>query len=204
MVKSPCFRHIHKLSFLWNFGYLAFFRTTPYFAIAPISPLSNAIQLILTLKVSKIKKYTTLAYYMTLLNAYFRLLDWLLSYATQRTKKLTDLHKSHTCSFQNLQCLMSSATAIHISGSLQVVCAWMWVDHISLILGPIYTYRTFKDMVNDEQSHKVAVGASIKSRLKLAPLAAVTFLVTSHFFKLDVRNWICHQAKTVLLKFVYF
>ncbi len=44
-------RYVHKLSFLWCFGYLLFFRLTHYFSIPRPVAHANAVQLLLTLKV---------------------------------------------------------------------------------------------------------------------------------------------------------
>ena len=45
------FRHVHMYSFIWCFSYLAFFRTCHWFGFDQPSPQSNAVQLLLTLKV---------------------------------------------------------------------------------------------------------------------------------------------------------
>jgi len=42
------------VSFIWCFGYLAFFRTAAYFGLPQVLPHSNAVQLFLTLRVSVI------------------------------------------------------------------------------------------------------------------------------------------------------
>ena len=47
-------RKCHILSFIWCFGYLVFFRTTHYFGLPMVPPHSNAVQLLLTLKVSNV------------------------------------------------------------------------------------------------------------------------------------------------------
>ncbi|XP_056014060.1 lysophospholipid acyltransferase 7-like isoform X2 [Ostrea edulis] len=44
-------RKCHFCTFVWCFGYLAFFRTCHYFGIPKVSPLSNAVQLFVTLRV---------------------------------------------------------------------------------------------------------------------------------------------------------
>lgn len=46
------FRICHVISFVWCFAYLGFFRTAEYFGLSPISPLDNALQLFVTLRVS--------------------------------------------------------------------------------------------------------------------------------------------------------
>ena len=45
-------KHVHKLSFIWCFGYLLFFRLTYLFGLPKPVAYANAIQLILTLKVT--------------------------------------------------------------------------------------------------------------------------------------------------------
>lgn len=46
------FRRCHILSFIFNFGYLIFFRMTTYFGIPYPPAHTNLIQMMLTLKVS--------------------------------------------------------------------------------------------------------------------------------------------------------
>ncbi|KAK6170109.1 hypothetical protein SNE40_018584 [Patella caerulea] len=50
LVKSISPRHIHKVGFIWAFGYLAFFRTVHHLGIPAPPPLSNAVQLFITLR----------------------------------------------------------------------------------------------------------------------------------------------------------
>ena len=45
------FRYVHIVTFVWCFSYLLFFRTTNLFSIRLPVAHSNAIQLMLTLKV---------------------------------------------------------------------------------------------------------------------------------------------------------
>ena len=47
-------RNVHKLSFIWCFGYLLFFRLTHLFSLPTPVAYANAIQLVLTLKVISI------------------------------------------------------------------------------------------------------------------------------------------------------
>jgi lysophospholipid acyltransferase 7 len=44
-------RYVHVVTFVWCFTYLLFFRTTNWFSIQSPAAHSNAIQLMLTLKV---------------------------------------------------------------------------------------------------------------------------------------------------------
>lgn len=46
-------RYVHYFSFVWCMGYLLFFRMTTYFGLDKPGQFANAVQLILTLKVSK-------------------------------------------------------------------------------------------------------------------------------------------------------
>jgi len=47
----PCFRWCHVVSFVWCFGYIAFFRTAHMFGLPEVLPHVNAVQLFLTLRV---------------------------------------------------------------------------------------------------------------------------------------------------------
>ena len=44
------FRFVHIISFSWCFGYLFFFRTCHWYGLPQASPHSNAVQLLLTLR----------------------------------------------------------------------------------------------------------------------------------------------------------
>jgi len=46
-----CCRWCHVVSFVWSFGYIAFFRTAHMFGLPEVLPHANAVQLFLTLRV---------------------------------------------------------------------------------------------------------------------------------------------------------
>jgi len=46
-----CYRWCHLISFVWCFGYIAFFRTAHMFGLPEVVPHANAVQLFVTLRV---------------------------------------------------------------------------------------------------------------------------------------------------------
>jgi len=48
---SYWYRWCHLVSFIWCFGYIAFFRTAHLFGLPEVLPHANAVQLFLTLRV---------------------------------------------------------------------------------------------------------------------------------------------------------
>jgi len=51
-----CCRWCHLASFVWCFGYIAFFRTAHMFGLPEVSPHANAVQLFLTLRVTYMRQ----------------------------------------------------------------------------------------------------------------------------------------------------
>ncbi|ESO84216.1 hypothetical protein LOTGIDRAFT_155546 [Lottia gigantea] len=50
LLKFVSCRYVHLVSYVWAFGYLALFRTIHYFGLPTAPPLSNAVQLFITLR----------------------------------------------------------------------------------------------------------------------------------------------------------
>ncbi|XP_061167600.1 lysophospholipid acyltransferase 7-like [Saccostrea echinata] len=147
-------RKCHMYAFIWCFGYLAFFRTCHHFGIPQVSPLSNAIQLFVTLR---------------LIGLAFEIHD---SCMDEWNKDVTsDEDRAH---WRRYKCISPSA----IDMFQYTFC------YIGQFTGPYYKYRTYLDMVNTSNVANIPSIQPVLHRMKDLPLIAITYLVFSNFFSI--------------------
>ncbi|CAF4246661.1 unnamed protein product, partial [Rotaria socialis] len=122
-------RYVHIATFVWCFSYLLYFRTTDLFSIRLPVAHSNAIQLMLTLKLVGI--------------AY----EWHDSYT--RLKTIRAQHKTDESEKLHLQDMYLSVKPSTIRVFQYAYC------YIGLLTGPYYRYRTYHDWL--EMKHGVHI-----------------------------------------------
>ncbi|CAL8071525.1 unnamed protein product [Calicophoron daubneyi] len=156
-------RFFHYLAFFWCFGYLAFFRTCHWFGLVKPPPLSNAMQLLITLR---------------LMGLSFELHDsWVIE---QRLKKEAKNGKNQPADSD----LVLLKKYKHITASHLGVLCYTYC-YIGLFTGPYYKYRTFEDFINWPTRAPPGSSDQLIQQLQEAPLYGVSYLIISHFYSVD-------------------
>jgi len=155
----------HAFSFAFSFSYLAFFRCTDIFGI-PLPPShTNAIQMILTLKL------VGLAFEV---HDTFQLKKHL--YGVQ-TDKLQD----EKTDFADLELKIKFQ---------QVQPTFLDIFHyafcyIGVLTGPYYKYKTYHDMLHSKTGLRMSFLPHVIRRMKWFPMFAILFVLSSYFFPLS-------------------
>ncbi|XP_068097321.1 lysophospholipid acyltransferase 7 [Hyperolius riggenbachi] len=146
-------RSCHFLVLGWTFTYLLFFRTVTYFDLPNPTPFTNAVQLLLTLK--------------------------LVSLANE-VQEYCRAKKQEVASF-------SSHSAIGVIPKIPSLLEFFLYSYcyIGLMTGPFYRYKTYHDWLHQICSPDIPSWKPMITRLKLAPVYGVLFLITSHYFPLE-------------------
>lgn len=150
-------RSCHFLVLGWTFSYLLFFRTVTYFEIPVPTPFTNAVQLLLTLK--------------------------LVSLANE-VQEFCQHKKQDVTSF-------SKPSAINVIPKIPSLLEMFLYSYcyIGLMTGPFYRYRTYNDWLHQIDSTSIPSWKPLVTRLKVAPIYGVMFLIVSSYFPLDyVKN----------------
>ncbi|VDI11645.1 lysophospholipid acyltransferase 7 [Mytilus galloprovincialis] len=148
-------RKCQVFGYIWCFGYLVFFRTCHHFGLPKPSPVSNALQLFLTLKLVALG---------------FEIHD------THELSKKGDTQEEEESTLQR------KYRSIYPS-SLDIL--QYSYCYIGLFTGPYYKYRTYEDFIQNRNSPNIPVKEFVIERLKYIPVIAVTFLGMSHFFSIQ-------------------
>ncbi|CAF3740763.1 unnamed protein product [Adineta steineri] len=153
ILASVTARYVHIATFIWCFSYLLFFRTMDFFSMRlPVSH-SNAIQLMLTLK---------------LVGIAFERHD---SYIRLKTiRKQTHADESEKLQLQDKYLSVKVST---ISVFQYAYC------YIGLLTGPYYRYRTYHDWL--EMKHGVHINglAFMRKRVIFGSIYILTYLLLS-------------------------
>nr|CAB3263671.1 lysophospholipid acyltransferase 7 [Phallusia mammillata] len=146
------------ISFAWCFLFLLFFRCATFFNLPKPSPLANAVQLLLTLK---------------LVSVAIEIRDYRVKKAT--SKKSDDNEVQSKFQLE----LMSEPTMF------EIMC--FSYCYAGLFTGPMFKYRTYHDflLMSPAEMKKVPWRSEIMSRLKQVALFAPLYLATAFFFTID-------------------
>lgn len=163
-------RQCHMVSFFWCFSYLFFFRLSPSFGLPSPPPHTNAIMLILTLK---------------LVGLAFEVHDE----AVEKETKIRDDTKEAMSRVENddKEVIEKSESVVPHLGDQIHYC----LNHVGLIAGPYYRYSTWRSMYLDPWNPAVngkpgVCEAAALARIRLVPLYVVVFLVSGYLFPLSV------------------
>ncbi|XP_063223459.1 lysophospholipid acyltransferase 7 isoform X1 [Bacillus rossius redtenbacheri] len=152
MDKTTC----AKYSFAFQFGYLAFFRTTEYFGIPYPPAHTNLVQMVLTLK---------------LVGLAFEVQDTAVAKAKARDKS----EDSDT----NIQ-----EVAASVSPGFMDIFHYAFT-HVGVLTGPFYTYRTYNDWLHTPFSDHAPCFEETLRKLKWLPLFLSLFLTATYFYPLQ-------------------
>ncbi|CAH1795332.1 unnamed protein product, partial [Owenia fusiformis] len=156
-------KYCHIATFVWCFGYLVFFRTTHYCGLPKVNGPSNAVQLLLTLK---------------MIGLAFEVHDTIIQRKTIEGKTKNEEEEKKL----QLQLEFQGVNPSFIDMICYSYC------FIGLLTGPYYRYRTYHDMLHQKNPEKVPSFEPLMKRLKFAPLYGLLFLVTSAYFSLEYMN----------------
>ena len=72
------------------------------------------------------------------------------------------------------------------------------VENLIFIVGPFYKYRTHEDFIQNSNSPNIPTKDFVIDRLKYVPVIAITFLVMTQFFSIQV------SIHVIIIFFYYF
>lgn len=145
-------------SFAWNFGYLLLFRTIHWFGLPAPSPVTNAAQLFLTLK---------------MVGLAFEIQD---SYNRKQGVQSVSGDEKMDVDLKIKYCSIKVSPLEVISYAL---C------YIGLLTGPYYKYRTYQDWLESTNSPNIDKSTPLINRAKQLPIIAACFLFFSYFFNIQ-------------------
>ncbi|CAF2993644.1 unnamed protein product [Rotaria sp. Silwood2] len=153
-------RYVHIATFIWCFSYLLFFRTTNLFSIQLPVAHSNAIQLMLTLK---------------LVSVAFEWHDSYLRLKTIRTQ--TNADESEKLHLQDMY--------LSVKPSTLRIFQYAYC-YIGLLTGPYYRYRTYHDWL--EMKHGVHIHGLtfMRKRVIFGSIYILTYLLLSTMVSFNV------------------
>ncbi|GFN96840.1 lysophospholipid acyltransferase 7 [Plakobranchus ocellatus] len=145
-------------SFAWNFGYLVVFRTIHWFGLPAPSPVTNAAQLFLTLK---------------MVGLAFEIQD-----SFNRSQAV------QSCSGDEKSDAELKIKYCNIRVSVFEVVNYAFC-YIGLLTGPYYKYRTYQDWLESTNSPNIDNFSPLIYRAKQLPVIAICFLFFSYFFNIQ-------------------
>ena len=148
-------RRCHIWSFIWCFSYLLFFRMTEYVGLPKVPAVSNAVQLLLTLK---------------MVGLAFEVSDSI------------SLLKQQKDSPDNME-LKLRLQYEAVNPTFLDVMTYTYC-YIGLLTGPYFKFRTYYDMVHMDAT-QVNSTPKLLERLKLGLMCTVVFLLTAKFYWID-------------------
>ncbi|CAG5124357.1 unnamed protein product [Candidula unifasciata] len=150
-------RYLPGASFIWNFGYLAVFRTVHWFGIPAPSPVTNAAQLFLALR---------------MVGLAFEIQDsYLRKVASSDKDSLGSKDVDLKIKYCNIN--VNSLAVVHYA-----FC------YIGLLTGPYYKYRTYEDWLKLSDKVNLNRLQPLIKRGKELPFIAVSYLFFSYFFNI--------------------
>ncbi|XP_041362326.1 lysophospholipid acyltransferase 7-like [Gigantopelta aegis] len=155
ILKLTSFRWCHVVMFVWCFGYLAFFRTVHWFGLPMPNPLSNAVQLLLTLRMVG------------------------LAFEIHDSRKM---EQDHDNSEKTDRVLIQKYVHIKPSDSDIVCYAYCY---IGILTGPYYKYRTYYDWLDNSATDQIATWRPFLSKVKPVPVVIFCFYFVTRFFSIQ-------------------
>nr|CAD7567533.1 unnamed protein product [Timema californicum] len=152
MTSASC----HLYSFIFQFIYLAFFRTTSYFGIPDAPSHTNLVQMILTLK---------------LVGLAFEVHDTAAASA-RKVDGGSDMEST------------SKDEAISINPGFLDIFHYSFA-YIGVLTGPYYSYRTYHDWLHAPFSDYAPCYEETLRKFKLVPLYAAVFLLVSYIYPIQ-------------------
>ncbi|PAA48406.1 hypothetical protein BOX15_Mlig004510g2, partial [Macrostomum lignano] len=154
---------VHALCAAWCFGYLAFFRTCHLLGFTKPSPHSNAVQLLMTLR---------------MVGVAFEIVD------TRRLeRRLRDSTDDGERRSLELQLRYTG-----VSPKFWQIMLYAYA-YPGVLTGPYYRFSIYRDLVDRLQAPGAppppAVGAALWKRLAYAPLYGVAYLILSQWYFID-------------------
>ncbi|XP_067951628.1 lysophospholipid acyltransferase 7-like isoform X2 [Watersipora subatra] len=167
---------MHALSFLWCFSYLAFFRTCHWFGLEEPSAPSNAVQLLLTLKLVGVAGEVV---------------------ETENLKAAID---STECTDINTR-LKLKYKGIDYSCYRLVTYSFCYIGAFT---GPYFTCRTFQDMVHNNDATKLPLWSDLKRRLQPLPVCGALFFFLTWLVSIETaREERFYEETSVFYRYGY-
>ncbi|KAK7501472.1 hypothetical protein BaRGS_00007276 [Batillaria attramentaria] len=164
ILSSPQLRHskqFHVASFIWNFGYLVVFRTVHLLGIPAPSPITNAAQLFLTLRMIGL---ACDVYDSCMLK--------------ESVKPAGEQVQDEELEKKQLQ-LKYTFTDPSIK---EIVC--FSFCYLGTLTGPFFKFHVYRDWLRQTNFDSIPLQQPLIAKTKHLPAIAATFLVTSYFFSI--------------------
>ncbi|XP_078692161.1 membrane-bound acylglycerophosphatidylinositol O-acyltransferase mboat7-like [Branchiostoma floridae x Branchiostoma belcheri] len=159
ILKTAGPRTCHLLTFVWCFGYLAFFRTCHLFHLPYPAAVANAVQLVLTLKLSSVA---------------FDIRD---SYVAEKSRKDGNDNSPNNRTATDKP---TAPEVLNVPSLTDLLC--YSYCYIGVYTGPFYKYRTYHDFIHQEEPSSIPLLQPLLDRAKWAPLTGGVFLLASRYF----------------------
>jgi len=180
-------RNCHKYSFVWCFAYLTFFRLSEWFGLPPPPSHTNAIILILTLK---------------LVGLAFEVHD-------TAVRKDSELDSSANCN--ELDSKYQQQKFGDVEPTFCSIIHYT-MGHIGLITGPYYKYSVWAGLYSDKWNPGVGhdgLGWGVCEqaalrRAKYVPYYVIAFLVSGYLFPLSIVQTVEWQESTGILWKIFY
>ncbi|XP_070579292.1 lysophospholipid acyltransferase 7-like [Ptychodera flava] len=156
IVKVGGWRHCHKLAFVWCFGYIAFFRTVHWFGLPYPPSFANAVQLLLTLR---------------MVGMTFEIHD-------SNSAKVNQIGQSDAAT--------SKKPPVVIIDEPSVLDIFHYAYcYVGIMTGPYYKYKTYYDMIHNDNSSEIPILKPFLQRLKYVALYGSMFIISSHYITIQ-------------------
>ncbi|XP_076459466.1 membrane-bound acylglycerophosphatidylinositol O-acyltransferase mboat7-like isoform X2 [Babylonia areolata] len=153
-----CFpQKCHLYSFVWNFGYLAVFRTVHLVGLPAPSPIANAAQLFLTLRMIG------------------------LAFDVYDSRVLVSTKKGESGDALDQNQLLIKYTAIAPNAKDIFCFAFCYIGSLT---GPYYKYHIYRDWLRQPNPEKIPLQEPLIAKARPLPAIVVTYLVCSYFFSI--------------------
>ncbi|XP_076041283.1 membrane bound O-acyltransferase domain containing farjavit isoform X2 [Oratosquilla oratoria] len=151
--------HCHFVSFVVSFSYLLFFRVCHYLGLPMAPDLTNAIQMMITLKV---------------VGVCFEVHDtWA---RTGELKKIEDAEKK-----ADMQLVQKYEG---VNPSVEDIFHYAFF-YVGVLTGPYYKYRVYQDLIERQDKQDVNLANAMLKRIRVVALYVTLFLLTDYFFPLS-------------------
>ncbi|XP_066291431.1 lysophospholipid acyltransferase 7-like isoform X1 [Branchiostoma lanceolatum] len=163
ILKTAGPRTCHLLTFVWCFGYLAFFRTCHLFHLPSPAAVANAVQLVLTLKLSSVA---------------FDIRD---SHLAEKSRKDgNDNSADGGAAQEGTRHKTAEQEFLPVPSLIDLFC--YSYCYIGVYTGPFYKYKTYHDFIHQERPSSIPVIQPLLDRAKWMPLTGGVFLLASRYF----------------------
>lgn len=160
------------ISFLFTFAYLLFYRSCTFFGLPAPPKHSNAVQLLVTLRMISLA-FETRDSLINKNSLGVESLDTPANKAENRASVNGPITKNSKCSDE----------AIRLPSFFNVIS--YGYCYIGLLTGPFYTYKTFQDMLVMTSKDQRSTFVRSMQNLKLLPFLAVVYLLLKGWFPLE-------------------